>query len=89
METEIRIRKLNREDCRSVFTLNTWTEDKKQEVRDYLEEGYWVHLGSSCIGHTLAHMVERDGIKWVEEEFAGILRAARSSEYGDIYLQLI
>lgn len=86
---EIPVRKMHDEDCKSVFTLNTWTEEKKQEARDLLEQGYWVHLGASCIGHTLAEYVERKGLEWVKEEYAGILRVAKREGWGDIYCQLV
>lgn len=63
------VRKVYRENCSSVYTLNTWTDEKKQEVRDLLEQGYYVFLGSSAIGHTLSDIVEYQGRRWVEEEY--------------------
>lgn len=54
---------------RFVYTLNTWTEDKKDEVRKYLEEGYFVHMGSNCLGHSKAQAVAYDGLRWVVEEY--------------------
>jgi len=63
------VRKVYRENCASVYTLNTWTDAKKAEIKEKLEAGYYVFLGSSAIGHTLSAMVERNGIKWVEEEY--------------------
>ena len=82
-------RKMNDADCRTVYTLNTWTDEKKAEARSYLEDGYWVRFGSSCIGHTRAKMVERDGLEWAKEEFTGILRIAEREGYGHIYCQLV
>lgn len=75
-------------DCKSVFTLNTWTEDKKASVRDFLERGYWVHLGSSCIGHTMAAMVERDGIRWLQEEYGDRVEVVQRDGWNDLYCRL-
>ena len=83
------IRKMKDGDCKSVFTLNTWTDEKKDEARKYLEEGYWVHFGSSAIGHTMAAMVEADGLAWAQEEYAGILRVAQREGSRYIYCQII
>lgn len=81
--------KMNDNECRSVFTLNTWTDSKKEEARSLLKAGFWVHLGSSCIGHTMARIVENSGVKWVEEEFKdGVITALRDG-WGDVYCRLI
>ena len=76
--------------CRSVSTLNTWTEEKKAEARKLLEEGYWVHFSSSCIGHTLAQMVEGQGFQWVREEYGddAVQEAIRDNGWGTWYIRL-
>ena len=79
---------MDEDECRSVFTLNTWTEDKKNTVREYLKQGCWVHLGSSCLGHTLARMVEYDGLEWMKKEFGKRLTIAKRSGWGDNYCRL-
>lgn len=82
-------RKMHDEDCRTVYTLNTWTDDKKAQAREYLEQGYWVRFASTAIGHTRAMLTESAGLKWAEDEFAGILRIADREENGDTYCQLV
>lgn len=62
-------RKVYRENCTSVYTLNRWSDEKKQQVRDALENGYYVYLGCSAIGHTLSAMVEYQGLEWVQKEY--------------------
>ena len=81
-------RYMHEEDCRAVYTLNTWTEDKKEEARKYLEEGYWVRFGSTCIGHTLAYMVALDGIEWAKKEYGDVLQVAEREGWGYIYCRL-
>lgn len=73
---------------RSVYTLNTWTDDKKDEVRKYLEEGCFVYMGSTCIGHTLSEMVERDGIRWVVEEYGTALMIRERKGWGEYCVAL-
>ena len=53
----------------SVYVLNTWTDTGKQEVREKLEAGLYVHLGCSATGHTLSQMVESAGFRWTREEY--------------------
>lgn len=65
----MKVVKVSKENYKSVYTLNTWTDEKKEEVRKLLEGGYYVTLASSATGHTLSEMVENDGIKWVVEEY--------------------
>lgn len=81
-------RKMDETMCKDVYTLNTWTDDKKAEARKYLEDGYWVHFGASCTGHTLARMVERAGIKWVLDEYGDNIQIAAREGWGDVYCRL-
>lgn len=62
-------RKTYRENCSSVYTLNTWTDKKKSEVKALLDAGYYVYLGCEAIGHSLSAMVKYQGIEWVKEEY--------------------
>ena len=62
-------RKMDESQCKEIYTLNTWTDELKAQARKYLEDGYWVHFGSSCIGHTMAEIVENAGMRWVREEY--------------------
>ena len=80
---------MHEETCKTVYTLNTWTEEKKAEAREYLEQGYWVRFASTCIGHTLAAYVSREGFKWAEQEYAGILQVAEREGWGDTYCRLV
>ena len=73
---------------RFVYTLNTWTEDKKQEVRKYLEEGYFVHMGSDCIGHSLAEAVKYDGLRWVIEEYGTNVMIREDDVFGWAFVAL-
>lgn len=81
-------RKMHDEDCKTVFTLNTWTDEKKEEARRLLEQGYWVRFDSTCIGHTLARMVQHAGLEWAKSEYEGILQIAEREGWGDIYCRL-
>lgn len=81
-------KKMHEENCKGVYTLNTWTDEKKAEARALLEQGYWVHFGSSCIGHTLAQMVESDGIRWARSEYGDALQVAQREGWGTVYCRL-
>lgn len=61
--------KIAEENCKSVHTLNTWYEPELTKACEWLEAGYWVHFGSTYIGHTLALMVENDGIRKMREKY--------------------
>lgn len=74
--------------ARSVYTLNTWTEEKKAKVRKFLEEGFFVYMGSDCIGHTLAEMVEMAGIRWVVEEYGNAVMIRKRKGWGDYFVAL-
>lgn len=76
------------EDCKSVFTLNTWTDEKKAEAKKLLEQGYWVQFCSTCTGHTLADMVERNGIEWAKSEYGDALQVARREGWSDTYCRI-
>jgi len=65
----------------SVYTLNTWTEEKKQEVRDLLKAGKWVHLGSTALGHERARLTEYEGTNWLMEEYGEKVLVMRSGTY--------
>ena len=81
-------RKINDADTRIVYTLNTWTDKEKTEARKYLEDGLWVGFGSTCIGHTLATMVENDGFEWASEGYSGILQIAQKEGTSRRYCRL-
>lgn len=81
-------REMDRSLCRAVYTLNTWTDAKKAEVRKFLEDGYFVYMGSDCIGHTLAHMVEMAGIRWVVEEYGNSVMIRKRKGWGDYFVAL-
>lgn len=74
--------------CKSVYTLNTWTEDRKTEARKLLEEGYWVHFGSTCIGHTLSRIVTNAGFAWAEEQYGDALEIRPRKGWGEYYARL-
>ena len=83
------VRKMHDEDCKTVYALNTWTEELKTEARELLEKGYWVRFGSTCIGHTRAAMVEADGRAWVREEFGeSNVQEAQREGWGYRYIRL-
>ena len=65
------------EDTKSVYTLNTWTDEQKDKAREYFREGYWVYFGSTCIGHTLAKIVENKGIEWTYEKYGDKIQIAK------------
>lgn len=73
---------------KSVHTLNTWGEEEKAEIASLLEKGYWVHLGSTAIGHTRAWMTEQDGLDWVRSEYGDRLEEAEREGYGWTYCRL-
>ena len=81
-------RKMHEEDCRRVWTVNTWREEQKAEARGYLEAGYWVHFGSTAIGLTRALMTEANGIEWVRKEYGDTVRVAENEEDGKMYVRL-
>ena len=82
-------RKIAEEDCKRVYTLNTWTDDLKATASRYLEDGYWVYFGSTAIGHTRARFTEADGLNWAKKKYEGILRIAEREEDGYEYCQLV
>lgn len=83
--------KVSKDKIKAVYTLNTWTNEKKEEVRNLLESGYYVTLASSATGHTLSEMVESDGIKWVVEEYGDKVEKVKiKSEWlYDCFLHLV
>ena len=82
------VRKMHEEDCKTIYTLNTWTDEKKAEARKYLEEGYWVEFASNCLGSTMADMVERAGLRWAKEEYGDTLQIAEREGYGFTYCRI-
>jgi hypothetical protein len=64
--------KIPSKEVKYFFVLNTWDDNTKEEIRKALNENQWVHLGSSCIGHTRAEMVEQAGGEWLHSEFPNI-----------------
>ena len=78
------------DQCKDLYTLNTWTDDLKDEARKILKEGFWVSFHSTCIGHTLAEIVRWDGMKWVREEFGEdkVLEAKRDG-WSTWYIRLL
>lgn len=82
-------RKMHDEDCKAVYTLNTWTDELKNEARKLLERGYWVRFGSTCIGHTMAEKVEASGMEWAKKEFGeSNIQEALREEDGFSYMRL-
>jgi len=77
------------EECKSVYTLNTWHEDTLREAYELLESGYWVRFGSTCIGHTMAKIVENEGIDLVREKYGeeNVIEAKREG-WGYWYVKL-
>ena len=76
------------EQKRSVYTLNTWMEPELKQAREYLENGYYVHFGSTCIGHTLANYVSQKGIELMHEEYGDRLEAIWDPRWGYSYAHL-
>ena len=76
------------EKCKEVYTLNTWYESNLTEASEWLEAGYWVHFGSSCIGHTLAHIVENEGIRKMREKYGDRLEVEQRDGWGWYYCHL-
>lgn len=71
----------------SIFTLNHLDEDKIKEACALLEKGYYVELGASCIGHTLAAMVERQGIQKMREIYGDRLEVVRVNGWDHCHLK--
>lgn len=71
-----------------VCTLNTWGVKELTEGWGYLEEGYWVHFGSTAIGHTRAFMTECEGIDLTRKRYGDRLIVAYRQGYGDRYCRL-
>lgn len=55
------------------YVLNTWDDKTKDKIRRALDNGDWVHLGCSAIGHTRAEMTVREGIEWLMSEFPNLI----------------
>ena len=81
-------RKLNDSECRMVFTLNTWTDELKEKAREYIDAGYYVGFGSTAIGHTLAEMVEWEGIHWAKQEYGKRIETVERIGWGDVYCHI-
>ena len=81
-------REMDESLCKSVYTLNTWRDEEKAEARKLLEEGYWLHFDSTCIGHTLANIVQMNGIKWAFDEYGFALTLAKRKGWSGWYVRL-
>ena len=82
-------RRLNEQECKSVYTLNTWTAEKIAQAKAHLDAGYYVHMGSTAIGHTCALMTENAGIKSLEAIYGDRLEVVQRDGWGDRYCHLI
>lgn len=58
-----------REDCVSIYTLNTWTEEHWKKAEEALKEGKCVHFGCTAVGHTLSQIVKSRAEKWIREKY--------------------
>lgn len=76
------------EECKHVYTLNTWYERHLEDAYNYLKQGFYVHFDSTCIGHTLARMVQAEGIRWAQREFGDELELVYRKDWGDLYCKL-
>lgn len=81
-------RKINDQDIRRFYELNTWRDETKSKVRAALEKGVWVHLGSTASGHTRAAMTEMDGLNWLKSEYGDVLQIAEREGWGEICARL-
>ena len=82
------IRNLKDDQMKCVTTRNTWTEEKLQKAREYLEAGYYVTGDSDCIGHTLAAMVAREFINIFRKEYGERIEVVERDGYGDLFIHL-
>ena len=81
-------RQINDNDIKRFYVLNTWDDETKQKIRDALETGVWVHLGSTAIGHTRAEITEWEGLNWLKNEFGDVLQVVQREGYGEICSRL-
>lgn len=82
-------RTLRDTQCKSVYTLNTWTDDKMKEAMDLLEQGFYVSFCSTCIGHTMAEIVENDGIKRIQAIYGERVEVVWRDGWGERYCHLL
>ena len=75
-------RKLYSDECKCIYTLNTWTNEHVEEAKKWLDQGYYVHFGSTAIGHTMANMVENQGIKMMKDIYGDKLEVIMNQEWG-------
>ena len=75
--------KINHDDVMRFYTLNTWTDEIKAKIREALEAGMWVHLGSTAIGHTAANYTEWKGLEWLKEEYGDRLQISELESWGE------
>ena len=79
-------RALNENECKMIFTLNTWTDSL---VKYWLEQGFYVCLASSAMGHTMAEMVENEGIKRIKKIYGDRVEVVVRDGWGDRYCHLL
>ena len=84
METRI----IEKDQIKSVYVLNTWNKETLEEAYQYLDNGYYVHFGSSCIGHTMAEIVEHDGIDLAKSKYGDRAEVVRRDGWGTLYVHL-
>lgn len=60
---------VERENCVSIYTLNTWTDEHWKKAEEALEKGLAVHFGCTAIGHSLSERVEYEAEKWVRDNY--------------------
>ena len=82
-------RTLNENECKMMFTLNTWTDLHMTDAKNWLEQGFYVCLASSAMGHTMAEMVENEGIKRIKEIYGERVEVVIHDGWGDRYCHLL
>ena len=73
---------------RKHFTLNTWDDAEIANAVCELQNGYYVHMGSTAIGHTLANMVESEALRRIMAHFDcdREIEIVRDDCFGSLYL---
>ena len=86
---EIVEKRIDESKCKYVYTLNTWKDKHFEEAQELLEQGYYVHFGSTAIGHTLSRMVESEGVKMAKDKFGERLEVIEREGYGWLFVHFI
>ena len=83
------VRHIDEEQCKYVYTLNTWSDKHMDEAGELLKSGYYVHFGSTAIGHTLSEMVETEGIQLAKKKFGKKIEVVVRDGWGWEYVHLV